>query len=123
MQNTNSSTSTRNKLFQEIDNLHPILLETIQALHLREMTEIQMRTWDAAIRGTDVIGRSRTGSGKTLAFLLPSIQRIIQTTPTRIGSVECITRIGQRHDQLRASNLCDLGIDLFGADAKIRRLW
>jgi ATP-dependent RNA helicase MSS116, mitochondrial len=42
------------------------------------MTEIQQKTWKAAIEGQDVLGRSRTGSGKTLAFLIPSLERILR---------------------------------------------
>jgi ATP-dependent RNA helicase MSS116, mitochondrial len=43
-----------------------------------QMTEIQAKTFDAAVAGRDVLARSRTGTGKTIAFLLPALERIIQ---------------------------------------------
>ena len=49
------------------------------------MTEIQYKTWHAAVQGRDVIARSRTGSGKTLAFLLPAVERLLRD-PSKLGN-------------------------------------
>jgi ATP-dependent RNA helicase MSS116 len=74
------------------------------------MTEIQARTYDAALTGKDVLGRARTGTGKTIAFLLPAIERLLRTpeydvnndvgilviSPTR----ELATQIGDEAEKL-----------------------
>ncbi len=41
-------------------------------------TEIQDRTIDAAINGSDLIGIAQTGTGKTAAFLIPVLERYLQ---------------------------------------------
>lgn len=64
-------------------------METFQSLGLaREITDalarqgiktptrIQLKAIPAALKGSDVIGRSQTGTGKTLAYLLPYIHRV-----------------------------------------------
>jgi ATP-dependent RNA helicase MSS116 len=49
-----------------------------EVLGLQRMTEIQAKTYAAALEGQNVLGRARTGTGKTLAFLLPSIERLLE---------------------------------------------
>ncbi len=49
-----------------------------EVLGLQRMTEIQAKTYAAALAGRSVLGRARTGTGKTLAFLLPSIERLLE---------------------------------------------
>lgn len=41
------------------------------------VTLLQCQTFDACVKGKDVIGRARTGMGKTLAFVIPVVERII----------------------------------------------
>jgi superfamily II DNA/RNA helicase len=67
-------------LFDDLADLHPLTKAALRAQGIRAMTEIQQKTWKAAIEGQDVLGRSRTGSGKTLAFLLPSLERILRNS-------------------------------------------
>ncbi len=69
-------TSTR---FDEIKSLHPSLLRAIHEMGLEQMTEIQAQSWPHAFNGTSCVGKAKTGTGKTLSFLLPSIQRLIDT--------------------------------------------
>ncbi len=42
-------------------------------------TEIQERTIDAAIAGSDLLGIANTGTGKTAAFLIPILERLIHS--------------------------------------------
>src|SRR5439155_20067924 len=51
-----------------------------------------------------------------------TVQRIVQAAPTGIRGVQRIARIGHRHDELRAGDAGDLGIDIAGADRKVCRL-
>ena len=62
--------------FQEMDDLSPELRAVLTDNGFGQRTEVQAKTWPAAVAGHDVLSRSRTGTGKTLAVLLPSLQRI-----------------------------------------------
>ena len=66
-------------LFSSISELHPSSLHAIeQKMKLKNMTEIQHKTFVAAATGQDILGRARTGTGKTLAFLLPAIENALR---------------------------------------------
>lgn len=70
------------KPFTELADLHPDLLKSVtQAKGLHSMTSVQAQTLPLTLRGVDVLAQAKTGTGKTLAFLLPAIQRLIQTRP------------------------------------------
>ena len=80
-----SGKEEQQELFENLDDLHPTTLDTLSRDGITVMTEIQSKTWHAALEGSDVIGRSRTGSGKTLAFLLPSIERLLREETQQHG--------------------------------------
>jgi superfamily II DNA/RNA helicase len=72
--------------FARRSDLHPLSKRAIiEVMGLTTMTEIQARTFEAASTGKDVLGRARTGTGKTLAFLLPAIERILQSGDYQAG--------------------------------------
>jgi ATP-dependent RNA helicase MSS116 len=73
-----SSLSEERKRFEDIDGIHPITLKALRGKGLETMTEIQEKTYHAAVNGQDVLGRARTGTGKTLAFLLPGLERLLR---------------------------------------------
>jgi ATP-dependent RNA helicase MSS116 len=54
-----------------------------------EMTKVQQKTITSTVGGDDVLAQARTGTGKTIAFLLPVLQRIIDSpTPMRQRGVD-----------------------------------
>ncbi len=55
-------------------------------------------------------------------YRIGAIKCIVQAAPARIGGVQGVTRIGERHDQLRSANLADFLIDIRGLDLLGRRL-
>jgi ATP-dependent RNA helicase RhlE len=59
--------------------LHPSILRGCEALGYKEPTPIQAKSIPAILEGADLIGCAETGTGKTAAFLLPILQRIIET--------------------------------------------
>ena len=66
--------------FAQRTDLHPATKRAlVETLGLVSMTEIQSKTFDAALSGKDVLGRARTGTGKTIAFLLPAIERVLRS--------------------------------------------
>lgn len=74
-------------------NLHPSLLRAIKELGYARPTPIQTEAIPPGLQGRDVLACAMTGSGKTAAFLLPILQKLIDTprgatralvlTPTR----------------------------------------
>lgn len=52
-----------------------------EGMGLETMTEVQSKTINAALKGTDIIAQAKTGTGKTVAFLLPLLQNIINEDP------------------------------------------
>ena len=64
-------------------NLDARLLKNVQAMDFEEPTPIQSATIPAALEGRDILGSAETGTGKTAAFLLPLLQKLINTPRTR----------------------------------------
>lgn len=63
-------------------NIHPDLLKSVtKAKGLTSMTPVQAETLPITLARQDVLAQARTGTGKTLAFLLPGIQRLLDTRP------------------------------------------
>eukprot|EP00933_Yihiella_yeosuensis_P038003 TRINITY_DN31993_c0_g1_i1.p1 TRINITY_DN31993_c0_g1~~TRINITY_DN31993_c0_g1_i1.p1 ORF type:complete len:535 (-),score=86.20 TRINITY_DN31993_c0_g1_i1:66-1556(-) len=42
------------------------------------MTEVQSKTMEPILNGSDLVVRAKTGAGKTLSFLLPAIERLVR---------------------------------------------
>jgi ATP-dependent RNA helicase RhlE len=51
------------------------------------LTEIQDKTFELIMTGTDVLGIDQTGSGKTAAYLVPLIQRMLKQPKDKMLSV------------------------------------
>jgi len=57
-------------------NLHPQLVQAVEALGFTIPTPIQLALIPALLAGQDVIGQAQTGTGKTAAFGLPIMQQL-----------------------------------------------
>jgi ATP-dependent RNA helicase MSS116 len=65
--------------FSDRPDIHPSTKRGItEVMGLQRMTEIQAKSYAAALSGASVLGRARTGTGKTLAFLLPIVERLLE---------------------------------------------
>ena len=64
--------------FSEFD-LHPDLLDGIDALNFTTATPIQAQAIPLVLQGKDLIGVAQTGTGKTAAFVLPILHKIIES--------------------------------------------
>ena len=72
--------------FAKRKDLHPSSKRALtEVMGLKTMTEIQSKTYAAALSGRDVLGRARTGTGKTVAFLLPAIERVLRSREYQPG--------------------------------------
>ena len=59
--------------------LNETLQTAIEKLGFTAPTEIQQKSIPVLLQGRDLIGQSKTGSGKTAAYLLPILNRIMQS--------------------------------------------
>lgn len=64
--------------FTEFD-LHPDLLDGIDAMNYKTPTPIQQQAIPIVLEGKDLIGVAQTGTGKTAAFVLPIISQILDS--------------------------------------------
>lgn len=64
-----------------------IVRNMTEGMGLETMTEVQSKTINSAIKGTDIIAQAKTGTGKTVAFLLPLLQNILNVDPDLANSV------------------------------------
>jgi ATP-dependent RNA helicase MSS116 len=79
METLKDPTLLTNLKFAERPDMHPATKRAItEVMGLQSMTEIQAKTYAAALSGESVLGRARTGTGKTLAFLLPAVERLLE---------------------------------------------
>uniref|UniRef100_A0A915EL99 ATP-dependent RNA helicase n=1 Tax=Ditylenchus dipsaci TaxID=166011 RepID=A0A915EL99_9BILA len=54
-------------------------LKAIEDMGFSKMTEIQAKSIEPLLQGSDVLGAAKTGSGKTLAFLVPAIELLLKS--------------------------------------------
>ncbi|MBN2556211.1 MAG: DEAD/DEAH box helicase [Anaerolineales bacterium] len=59
--------------------LHKSLQKAVGAMGFTNPTPVQEQAIPAVLNGSDVLGTAQTGTGKTVAYLLPSIQRLINS--------------------------------------------
>ncbi|HVE59195.1 MAG TPA: DEAD/DEAH box helicase [Pyrinomonadaceae bacterium] len=64
--------------FKEL-GLHPALLSRCESLGYVTPTPIQEQAIPLVLQGDDIIACAETGTGKTAAFLLPILQKLIET--------------------------------------------
>ncbi len=94
--------------FTQFD-LHPQLVQGVEALGFETPTPIQSEVIPAMTAGRDIIGQAQTGTGKTAAFGLPILQNLdlqakhlqgLIVAPTRelaLQVSEAIAAMGQYH--------------------------
>lgn len=62
------------------DFISESITKALQEMSIPSLFEVQKRTIDHSIEGTDMIVQARTGSGKTLAFALPTLERLVSSS-------------------------------------------
>jgi ATP-dependent RNA helicase MSS116 len=117
--------------FVDCNGLHPSSKRAlVEDMGLQTMTEVQAKTFYAAISGQDVLARARTGTGKTLAFLIPAVERITRNPSflpgTDIGCLviaptrELAMQIGEEAENLLLHHL-DLSVQVMYGGTKMAR--
>lgn len=117
--------------FSECKDLHPNSKRAlVEDMGLLTMTEVQAKTFAAALAGKDILARARTGTGKTLAFLVPVVERIL-SNPTYLPgkTISCLViaptrelaiQIGQEADKLLLHH-SDLSVQVMYGGVTIAR--
>src|SRR5664280_2776752 len=87
-------------------------------------TAIQAETIPHALAGRDILATAQTGTGKTLAFLVPLIERLLQTSsrnpealilvPTR----ELAMQVHEQYEKLRDNKLAPAALVIGGLAEK-----
>ena len=60
--------------------------------------------------------------GRGVAHGVGAVERVVQRAPAGVGRVERVAGVHDRHDQLRAGDRGDLGVDVLGVDREGRPL-
>ncbi|KAK1993505.1 DEAD/DEAH box helicase [Colletotrichum falcatum] len=80
-----SDTSGLTTKFADLPKLgvHEQLVDTItKGMKYENMSDIQSKTIESALKGMDLVAQAKTGTGKTLAFLVPVLQRMLAADPS-----------------------------------------
>jgi ATP-dependent RNA helicase RhlE len=96
--------------FKSLD-LHPHLLDNIQALGYVRPTPVQAEAIPPGLAGRDVLACAMTGSGKTAAFLLPILQQLMARPAgaRRAGPRALVLTPTRELAAQVLEDLCDLG--------------
>ncbi|OHE90725.1 DEAD/DEAH box helicase [Colletotrichum orchidophilum] len=81
----NGNASGMTTKFEDLSKLgvHSSLVDTItKTMRYEDMTDVQSKTIEPALKGMDLVAQAKTGTGKTLAFLVPIMQRMIAADPS-----------------------------------------
>jgi ATP-dependent RNA helicase RhlE len=68
-------------------HLRPELTKAIEALEFHEPTPVQREAIPLVLAGRDVLASAQTGTGKTLAFVLPMLQRMLETPVSGVSGL------------------------------------
>ena len=71
----------------ETFNFHLSIIAGVRALGYSIPTPIQVKAIPPIMQGRDVIGLAQTGTGKTAAFVLPILQRLLQSPRGRVRAL------------------------------------
>jgi ATP-dependent RNA helicase RhlE len=77
-------TGNRESVDFETLPLHPTLRRGVREMGYRFATPIQSQAIPHAVEGRDLVATAQTGTGKTAAFLLPILERTLDSPPGRI---------------------------------------
>lgn len=96
--------------------LHPDVLDALDAMGFQQATPIQAQAIPSILKGKDFLGIAQTGTGKTAAFLLPIIDRILDTEDN--GKTKALIVVPTRELAMQI----DQAVEGFGYYAKVTSL-
>jgi ATP-dependent RNA helicase RhlE len=106
--------------------LSAALQQKLAAAQFTQLTPIQERAIEPALRGEDVIGTAQTGTGKTLAFLIPVIEMLSReasrqpTALVLLPTRELAMQVHAQYEQLRNKRLARAALIVGGLSEKVQ---
>ena len=91
-------------------------MDALEAMGFQEATPIQAESIPKILDGKDLMGIAQTGTGKTGAFLLPTIDRILDTPDN--GKIKALIVVPTRE----LAQQIDQAVEGFGYYAKVTSL-
>ena len=82
--------------------VHPELVRGLQSLGISAPNSIQAKAIPLGLSGRDVLVCAQTGSGKTLTFLLPILQRLLETQTNELTTAIIVAPTDQLAQQVVA---------------------
>jgi ATP-dependent RNA helicase RhlE len=92
--------------FSEL-SISPYLKERLSSARFVAPTPVQAGAIPHALEGKDVVATAQTGTGKTLAFLIPIMERLLQTSTPGIAALvlvptrELAMQVADQYNNLR----------------------
>jgi ATP-dependent RNA helicase RhlE len=105
--------------FSEV-SISNYLKERLQAASFSVPTPVQAAAIPPALEGKDVIATAQTGTGKTLAFLIPMIEKLLQSNKPGIAALvlvptrELAMQVVTQYNALRGKQLIPAGLVVGG---------
>jgi ATP-dependent RNA helicase RhlE len=105
--------------FSEV-SISNYLKERLQAARFSVPTPVQAAAIPPALEGKDVIATAQTGTGKTLAFLIPTIEKLLQSKKPGIAALvlvptrELAMQVVTQYNALRGKQLIPAGLVVGG---------
>jgi ATP-dependent RNA helicase RhlE len=105
--------------FSEV-SISNYLKERLQAARFSIPTPVQAAAIPPALEGKDVIATAQTGTGKTLAFLIPIIEKLLQSNKPGIAALvlvptrELAMQVVEQYNVLRGKQLIPAGLVVGG---------
>ena len=108
--------------------LSALLQQRLTASQFHHPTPIQAAAIPHALAGKDLMATAQTGTGKTLAFVVPIIERLLQSPPSRrvealvlVPTRELAMQVHEQFEQLRGKALPPAAL-IIGGTAERRQL-
>jgi ATP-dependent RNA helicase RhlE len=101
------------------------LQQRLAASHFHIPTPIQADAIPHALAGKDLVATAHTGTGKTLAFVVPMIERLLQSPSSRVVEAlvlvptrELAMQVHEQFEQLRGKSLAPAALVIGGVPEK-----
>jgi len=98
--------------------LSTAILKALDDAGYQQPTDIQTQAIPAVLNGKDVIACAQTGTGKTASFVLPILQKLENTEPTRSRSIRALILVPTRELAIQVEQ----SIQSYGATLSLKSL-
>ena len=98
--------------------LSPALLKNVEKQNYASIYPIQEQAIPAIIKKQDVLGIAKTGSGKTASYVLPLLQNMEGSKPTKNRHIKALVLVPTRELAVQVSDVVDVFSEGLSASVK-----